>query len=141
MDDSDREPFQQRWERLKQHLDEAKSEQLRPWFRFSLAAFLIATVATGVTIGSIMHYCGSDGIVVLVVVSILVLYIATTGCGLGVCLWVVDRGFWHRYRAKASHRRRLDTANGAGDTAATPGYAQNDQVDLPVERSRELEPQ
>ena len=59
MDENNREPFQQRWERLRQDLDDSKPEETRR-FRFSLLTFLIATTATGALIGWAVSARGTD---------------------------------------------------------------------------------
>jgi Flp pilus assembly protein TadB len=77
MDHEDRELFEERWNRLRQHLEEVKGDRTQPLFRFSLASFLVVTAVTGVTIGCVVRLCGSDGVALLALVAIIILYFVT----------------------------------------------------------------
>ena len=113
MDNGGREPFQARWERLKQHLDEAKGDRSQPLFRFSLASFLVVTAATGVTIGCIVRLCGSDGVALLALVAIIILYFAIIVGGFVVYLWLFDLDVGQRSGSRKHHPGRSKTSTGS----------------------------
>jgi len=131
MDDEHRESFEVRWDRLKQHLDEAKRERTRQ-FRYSLASFLIATTATGATIGCIVRIHETEEAKVLALVAVLVLYVVATGAGLVLYLQHLDQDVPRSSCGTKYRPSRQNAARSASEVATTdPGPDLDAAADLP----------
>ena len=127
MDDSDREPFQQRWDRLRRHLDEAKRDRTSA-IRFGLASFIIATTATGAVVGSIGRSWSPATLAVLVLVTMMVLCIAVTLSGLVLYLRYIDRKAGRRSRRTTCARRIAPASSHV--TPEVPEPVASDQTPL-----------